>query len=175
MTTGNPSYWSEIIRKWQSSGCNMTEYLKDYVVPYFYMNFVTQIQYCFLDPIIQGLKHYQYGQIKRMRMLDFKQFNRKRYLDKLVQKKNNGMVKIITGIRRCGKSFLLTELFHKHLNSVGIPDQQIIELAFDEDQNIRYRNPILLGELYVNLFPIRARVFMCARQPLTYAVKLQTN
>ena len=73
-------------------------------------------------------------------------FNRKRYLDKLIQKKNNGMVKIITGIRRCGKSFLLTELFHKHLNSVGIPDQQIIELALDEDQNIRYRNPILLGE-----------------------------
>lgn len=74
-------------------------------------------------------------------------FERKRYLEKLIQKKNNGMVKIITGMRRSGKSFLLTELFHKHLNSAGIPDKQIIELALDDDQNIKYRNPILLGEL----------------------------
>lgn len=39
-------------------------------------------------------------------------FSRERYLKKLIDKKNNGMVKIITGIRRCGKSYLLTELFH---------------------------------------------------------------
>ena len=71
---------------------------------------------------------------------------RKQYLDRLIAKKDNGMVKVITGIRRVGKSFLLFELYHKYLNSIGVPDAQIIELSLDDDENAMYRNPLKLGE-----------------------------
>lgn len=71
---------------------------------------------------------------------------RQRYLDKLINKKENGMVKVITGIRRCGKSYLLFEIYHQYLNRIGIDDDHIIALALDDDINIRYRNPIELGQ-----------------------------
>ncbi len=69
---------------------------------------------------------------------------RRRYLDKLISKKDNGLVKVITGIRRCGKSFLLFELYHSYLRSIGIDEGNIIELALDEAANARYRNPLEL-------------------------------
>lgn len=71
---------------------------------------------------------------------------RKRYLDKLIRKKENGLVKVITGIRRCGKSYLLFELYHSYLNSIGVDDSQIIELALDLDENSTYRDPFELGK-----------------------------
>ena len=71
---------------------------------------------------------------------------RKRYLDKLIRKKENGLIKVITGIRRCGKSFLLFNIYHSYLNSIGVKDEHIIELALDDDANIMYRNPLELGK-----------------------------
>ena len=71
---------------------------------------------------------------------------RKKYLDKLISKKDNGLIKIITGIRRCGKSFLLFELYHEYLNSVGVTDDCIIEIALDEAVNARYKNPFELDK-----------------------------
>lgn len=70
---------------------------------------------------------------------------RDRYLNRLIDKKENGLIKVITGIRRCGKSFLLFEIYHRYLNSIGVPDDHIIELALDDDLNARYRNPLELG------------------------------
>ena len=58
--------------------------------------------------------------------------NRPLYLNRLIQNKNNGLVKIVTGIRRCGKSFLLFELFHRHLIEIGIDESHIIEIALDD-------------------------------------------
>lgn len=72
--------------------------------------------------------------------------NRDRYLNKLISKKENGLIKVITGVRRCGKSFLLFKLFHEHLNSIGVSDDQIIELALDELVNAKYRNPMELDK-----------------------------
>ncbi|MCF0262490.1 MAG: ATP-binding protein [Sphaerochaetaceae bacterium] len=69
---------------------------------------------------------------------------RPRYLEKLISKKQNGLIKIISGNRRCGKSYLLFEIYHNYLNSIGIPDEQIIELALDETKNARYCNPFEL-------------------------------
>lgn len=69
---------------------------------------------------------------------------RDRYLNKLISKKENGLIKVITGIRRCGKSFLLFELYHEYLNSIGVEDDHIVELALDEIANARYRNPLEL-------------------------------
>ena len=71
---------------------------------------------------------------------------RKQYLERLISKKENGLIKVITGIRRCGKSYLLFEIYHQYLNSIGVDDEHIIELALDDDENIRYRNPIELGK-----------------------------
>ena len=71
---------------------------------------------------------------------------RKKYLDKLISKKENGLVKVITGIRRCGKSYLLFNIYKNYLLSIGVSENCIIELALDDDENIRYRNPLELGE-----------------------------
>ena len=49
---------------------------------------------------------------------------RKMYLDQLISKKENGMIKVITGIRRCGKSCLLFDLYHQYLSSVGVDAYQ---------------------------------------------------
>ncbi|MBR5536237.1 MAG: ATP-binding protein [Clostridia bacterium] len=70
---------------------------------------------------------------------------RKKYLDKLISKKGNGLVKVITGIRRSGKSYLLFDIYKKHLISQGVEEDCVIELALDDDENIRYRNPLELG------------------------------
>ncbi len=63
------------------------------------------------------------------------------YLDKLIRKKKNGLIKVVTGVRRCGKSYLLLRLFHDHLTESGIPDDHIIEIALDDLDNIALRDP----------------------------------
>lgn len=63
------------------------------------------------------------------------------YLERLIKRKGNGLIKVITGIRRCGKSFLLRTLFKKHLLEDGVDESHIIEMAFDLFDNIEYRDP----------------------------------
>ncbi len=70
---------------------------------------------------------------------------RKKYLNALIKRKWNGRIKVITGIRRCGKSTLLFELFKDHLLQSGVPEENIILLALDEDINACYRNPDVLS------------------------------
>lgn len=71
---------------------------------------------------------------------------RENYLRQLVKAKNNGFPKVITGIRRCGKSFLLKEIYREYLLSENIPENHIITIDLDEDKNAPYRDPIRLGE-----------------------------
>ena len=66
------------------------------------------------------------------------------YLNKLVSKKHNGFIKVVTGIRRCGKSYLLFNLFKDHLLEKGMDEQHIIEIAFDSFENKRFRDPDVL-------------------------------
>lgn len=73
-------------------------------------------------------------------------FKRKKYLEKLVAGQGNGLVKIVTGGRRCGKSFLLFNLFHQYLNESGVSESHIIELSLDERKSKRFRNPDALLE-----------------------------
>lgn len=63
------------------------------------------------------------------------------YLQKIIDRMNNGMIKVITGIRRCGKSYLLFEIFYKYLLEHGVSNSHIITLQLDDRLNIKYRNP----------------------------------
>lgn len=66
------------------------------------------------------------------------------YLNKLIAKKHNGLIKVITGIRRCGKSYLLFTLFRNRLTESGVADDHIIEIPFDSFENKKYRDPEIL-------------------------------
>ena len=67
--------------------------------------------------------------------------NRDIYLSRLIDKKENGLIKVITGIRRCGKSFLLFVLFKKYLLENGVDNEHIIEIALDGIENEELRDP----------------------------------
>ena len=84
---------------------------------------------------------------KRLKGAGYMEIQRKQYLDQLIRHRDNGRVKIITGIRRCGKSYLLFELYRKYLLSTGVRPDQIITLSLDEIDNARYRDPFEMNAL----------------------------
>lgn len=69
------------------------------------------------------------------------QIKRQSYLNRLINKKGNGLIKVVTGVRRCGKSYLLFNLFHEHLLDEGVDESHIIEIALDDRTNKVLRNP----------------------------------
>ena len=72
--------------------------------------------------------------------------NREIYLQALIDRMHNGMIKVITGIRRCGKSYLLFEIFKDYLKSTGVNDSHIIAIELDKRQNVKYHNPDVILE-----------------------------
>lgn len=74
---------------------------------------------------------------------------RPKYINDLDLRMNNGMVKVITGIRRCGKSVLLFDLFRNHLKDIGVDDAHIVSVALDADYNEELQDPKTLGA-YLN-------------------------
>ena len=68
------------------------------------------------------------------------------YLERLIHNMWNGEVKVITGIRRCGKSVMLFDLFYEYLLSQGVPEDHILKLELDQRRYYKYRNPITLCE-----------------------------
>ena len=72
------------------------------------------------------------------------EIKRDRYLNKLISYLWDGQVKVITGIRRCGKSYLLN-LFHRYLVEQGVPEDHILTFALDLTRDIRYRDPLELA------------------------------
>ena len=73
------------------------------------------------------------------------EIKRDRYLNKLISYMWDGQVKVITGIRRCGKSYLLRNLFHRYLVEQGVPEDHILTFALDLTRDIRYRDPLELA------------------------------
>lgn len=69
------------------------------------------------------------------------QIQRPRYLNQLIDRKNNGMIKIVSGLRRCGKSYLLSVLFADYLRTQGVPGDHIISMHLDEFADERFRDP----------------------------------
>ena len=68
------------------------------------------------------------------------EIKRERYIEQLVARRENGSIKVITGIRRCGKSYILFNLYRDHLLSTGVKGSQIIALALDDEKNRKYRD-----------------------------------
>ena len=66
------------------------------------------------------------------------EIKREKYLHDLVNRMHNGMIKVITGIRRCGKSYLLFKIFKKYLLEQGVPESHMIEIELDQRKNRKY-------------------------------------
>ena len=75
------------------------------------------------------------------------------YLDKLIARKHNGLIKVVTGIRRCGKSYLLNTLFYNHLKAYGVSDDHIVKFAFDSADDL-----LMIGENLIKLEKSKKRV-----------------
>lgn len=75
------------------------------------------------------------------------------YLNKLISLKHNGLIKVITGIRRCGKSYLLNEIFYNHLLESGVDEKHIIRFAFDSGDDLN-----LIGESIIEIEKQKRRV-----------------
>ena len=86
--------------------------------------------------------------------------SRDSYLQKLIKKRGNGLVKIITGIRRCGKSFLLDPLFKEHLIKAGVKEDHIIKLDLDERRNKKYLDPDVLDDYVRNSIADNDRYYL---------------
>ena len=76
---------------------------------------------------------------------------REKYLNELIKAKNNGFPKVITGIRRCGKSYLLNYIYREHLLSSGVKSENIIYLDLTKVSNAYYRDPLYLYEHIVGI------------------------
>lgn len=74
------------------------------------------------------------------------EIKREYYLDKLIKRQNNGLIKVITGIRRCGKSYLLNTLFYNYLIENGVDKDHIIRFAFDSADDL-----LLIGESLIRI------------------------
>jgi hypothetical protein len=94
---------------------------------------------------------------------------RDHYLRRLVDKKENGLVKVITGIRRCGKSFLLFNLFYDYLIESGVKEDQIISIALDDDTFVQYREPEALSE-YIRSQIINKDLYYILIDEVQYAI-----
>ena len=97
------------------------------------------------------------------------EIKRDRYLNKLISFMWDGQVKVITGIRCCGKSYLLKKLFRDYLISTGVADDGIIDLALDLTSDIRYRNPLELAKF------VRAKVEGKSKQFYLFVDEIQMS
>lgn len=99
--------------------------------------------------------------------------NRSEYVEQLLAKRWNGKVKIVTGIRRCGKSFLLSALFKNRLIQEGVNEEDFIEVALDRKSDIRFRNPNLLYDHIIERTKDKDRRFyvLIDEIQLSYKVK----
>lgn len=95
--------------------------------------------------------------------------NREYYLNKIISKKENGLIKVITGIRRCGKSYLLFVLYYDYLIASGIKEDHIITIALDDNTQLNFRQPELLSE-YIRSMIIDNEMYYILIDEIQYAI-----
>ena len=96
--------------------------------------------------------------------------NRRRYISKLAKRQWNGRIKIITGIRRCGKSTLLFELFREFLVNSGVKEENIISFKLDDDEYEEFRDPKKLSEYVRKATADRGQKYYVFIDEIQYAV-----
>ena len=96
------------------------------------------------------------------------EIERNRYLRRLIGRKWNGSVKVITGIRRCGKSYLLFKLFRDHLLSEGVPADNIVAVALDDIKNKNLRDPDALYSTIVKATENRSEKYYVILDEIQY-------
>ena len=98
--------------------------------------------------------------------------NRNNYLNRLIDKRDNGLIKVITGIRRCGKSYLLFYLFRDYLIENGVKEEQIISIALDDDTCEQYRNPDELSK-FIRSKIVNKEMYYILIDEVQYAITKQ--
>lgn len=96
--------------------------------------------------------------------------NRDNLLKQLIDRKGNGSIKVITGIRRCGKSFLLFRIFKDHLLANGVDENQIIEVSLDDIDKAKYRNPIALSKHIKSRIKDKSKIYYIFIDEIQYAI-----
>ena len=96
--------------------------------------------------------------------------NRDRYLGQLIDKKDNGLIKILTGIRRCGKSYLLFNIYYNYLLDNGVDSKNIITLALDDDRFREYRNPDKLSNYLYSQISNKEEMFYILLDEVQFAI-----
>ena len=94
---------------------------------------------------------------------------RDEYLSRIIDRKENGLIKVITGIRRCGKSFLLFNLFYDYLIESGVKEEQIITIALDDDIFVKYRDPDELSK-YIRRKIVNSDMYYILIDEVQYAI-----
>jgi len=95
---------------------------------------------------------------------------RERYLQKIIDRQWNGMIKVITGLRRCGKSFLLFEIYREYLIQTGVKPENIICLALDDDENEQYRDTHALSAYLRNAIRDEKEQYYILLDEVQYAI-----
>lgn len=96
--------------------------------------------------------------------------NRDKLLQCLIDRKENGSIKIITGIRRCGKSFLLFRIYKDYLLANGVDEKQIIKVSLDNIDEIKYRNPITLYKYITSRIKDKTKIYYIFIDEVQYAI-----
>ena len=92
------------------------------------------------------------------------------YLNQLISRKENRLIKTITELRRSGKSYLLFKIFHNHLLECGVKEENIITLALDDDLNREYRNPDKLSEFLFSKITNKTETFYILLDEIQFAI-----
>ncbi|MBQ9634830.1 MAG: ATP-binding protein [Acidaminococcaceae bacterium] len=101
------------------------------------------------------------------------QYARKQYMDQLIRKRDNGRIKVITGLRRSGKSYLLFTLYRKYLLGSGIGEDQIVGFALDEIDNAKYRNPFELDKAVRERMPDKNKRYYVFIDEIQFVAEVQ--
>lgn len=110
-------------------------------------------------------------------MKEQERIERNAYLKRLIAKRDNGLVKVITGVRRCGKSYLLFTLYRQYLLESGVAEGQIISLALDNILNAKHRDPMVLAEYLEAHTPVNGEHYYVLLDEIQYVgkKKIQDN
>lgn len=98
------------------------------------------------------------------------EIRRDKYLNDLVVRKGNGMIKVVTGVRRCGKTFLVFDLFVRHLIESGVPEDHIIALALDDRANARYQDVDTLYDYLMEKIDSDRETYYVLLDEIQYAI-----